>query len=358
MDKSHSKKRIKIIIVLVLAIGIIASFGVKLYLKYEVDKEKQEDIANTQEWEDCFNGIYNAVKMENIAKANGFDWDNKELISIKKDYEEVLNHIKEEEENTLLLAQYIIVNDYMGIDNDKNYNVIDKRYNKETKLLGDYAVDNSQDLDISGAVRVSALCIFYYDGTTFVNKLINDYKIVDGLENVYNNAEELCGDEAQELRSYIANVFATCNIESDIDYALVKDHYADELGNVIKIEKKRKGKITLDDYMYRYLPDKFRVIGVDDKKVKELEDLIAKYDLNQLRDNNYGFGKDITLSSLGEYEVNLRREMYREDSLFKDTQFCDKFREFCDEYTQNILIPAFNRYYNNIKDEFKTSIFD
>lgn len=358
MDKSHSKKRIKIIIVLVLAIGIIASFGVKLYHKYEADKEKQENIANTQEWEDCFNGIYNAVKMENIAKVNSFDWDNKELISIKKDYEEVLNHIKEEEENTLLLAQYIIVNDYMGIDNDKNYNVIDKRYNKETKLLGDYAVDNSQDLDISGAVRVSALCIFYYDGTTFVNKLINDYKIVDGLENVYNNAEELCGDEAQKLRSYIANVFATCNIESDIDYALVKDHYADELDDVIKIEKKRKGKITLDDYMYRYLPDKFRVIGVDDKKVKELEDLFAKYDMNQLRDNNYGFGKDITLSSLGEYEVNLRREMYREDSLFKDALFCDEFGKFCDEYTQNILIPAFNRYYNNIKDEFKTSIFD
>lgn len=357
MDKSHSKKRIKIIIVLVLAIGIIASFGVKLYLKYEVDKEKQEDIANTQEWEDCFNGIYNAVKMENIAKANGFDWDNKELISIKKDYEEVLNHIKEEED-TLLLAQYIIVNDYMGIDNDKNYNVIDKRYNKEIKLLDDYAVDNSQDLDISGAVRVSALSIFYYDGTTFVDKLINDYKIVDGLENVYNNAEELCGDEAQELRSYIANVFATCNIESDIDYGLVKDSFADELDDVIKIVKKRKGKITLDDYMYRYLPDKFRVIGVDDKKVKELEDLFAKYDLNQLRDNNYGFGKDITLSSLGEYEVNLRREMYREDSLFKDAQFCDEFREFCDEYTQNILIPAFNRYYNNIKDEFKTGIFD
>lgn len=357
MDKSHSKKRIKIIIVLVLAIGIIASFGVKLYLKYEVDKEKQEDIANTQEWEDCFNGIYNAVKMENIAKANGFDWDNKELISIKKDYEEVLNHIKEEED-TLLLAQYIIVNDYMGIDNDKNYNVIDKRYNKEIKLLDDYAVDNSQDLDISGAVRVSALSIFYYDGTTFVDKLINDYKIVDGLENVYNNAEELCGDEAQELRSYIANVFATCNIESDIDYGLVKDSFADELDDVIKIVKKRKGKITLDDYMYRYLPDKFRVIGVDDKKVKELEDLFAKYDLNQLRDNNYGFGKDITLSSLGEYEVNLRREMYREDSLFKDAQFCDEFGKFCDEYTQNILIPAFNRYYNNIKDEFKTSIFD
>lgn len=357
MNKSHSKKGIKIIIVLVLVIGIIASFGVKLYLKYEVDKEKQEDIANTQEWEDCFNGIYNAVKMENIAKANGFDWDNKELISIKKDYEEVLNHIKEEED-TLLLAQYIIVNDYMGIDNDKNYNMIDKRYNKETKLLGDYAVDNSQDLDISGAVRVSALSIFYYDGTTFVDKLINDYKIVDGLENVYNNAEELCGDEAQELRSYIANVFATCNIESDIDYGLVKDSFADELDDVIKIVKKRKGKITLDDYMYRYLPDKFRVIGVDDKKVKELEDLFAKYDLNQLRDNNYGFGKDITLSSLGEYEVNLRREMYREDSLFKDAQFCDEFGKFCDEYTQNILIPAFNRYYNNIKDEFKTSIFD
>ncbi len=357
MNKSHSKKGIKIIIVLVLAIGIIASFGVKLYLKYEVDKEKQEDIANTQEWEDCFNGIYNAVKMENIAKANGFDWDNKELISIKKDYEEVLNHIKEEED-TLLLAQYIIVNDYMGIDNDKNYNVIDKRYNKEIKLLDDYAVDNSQDLDISGAVRVSALSIFYYDGTTFVDKLINDYKIVDGLENVYNNAEELCGDEAQELRSYIANVFATCNIESDIDYGLVKDSFADELDDVIKIVKKRKGKITLDDYMYRYLPDKFRVIGVDDKKVKELEDLFAKYDLNQLRDNNYGFGKDITLSSLGEYEVNLRREMYREDSLFKDAQFCDEFGKFCDEYTQNILIPAFNRYYNNIKDEFKTSIFD
>lgn len=357
MDKSHSKKRIKIIIVLVLAIGIIASFGVKLYLKYEVDKEKQEDIANTQEWEDCFNGIYNAVKMENIAKANGFDWDNKELISIKKDYEEVLNHIKEEED-TLLLAQYIIVNDYMGIDNDKNYNVINKRYNKEIKLLDDYAVDNSQDLDISGAVRVSALSIFYYDGTTFVDKLINDYKIVDGLENVYNNAEELCGDEAQELRSYIANVFATCNIESDIDYGLVKDSFADELDDVIKIVKKRKGKITLDDYMYRYLPDKFRVIGVDDKKVKELEDLFAKYDLNQLRDNNYGFGKDITLSSLGEYEVNLRREMYREDSLFKDAQFCDEFGKFCDEYTQNILIPAFNRYYNNIKDEFKTGIFD
>lgn len=357
MNKSHSKKGIKIIIVLVLAIGIIASFGVKLYLKYEVDKEKQEDIANTQEWEDCFDGIYNAVKMENIAKANGFDWDNKELISIKKDYEEVLNHIKEEED-TLLLAQYIIVNDYMGIDNDKNYNVIDKRYNKEIKLLGDYAVDNSQDLDISGAVRVSALSIFYYDGTTFVDKLINDYKIVDGLENVYNNAEELCGDEAQELRSYIANVFATCNIESDIDYGLVKDSFADELDDVIKIVKKRKGKITLDDYMYRYLPDKFRVIGVDDKKVKELEDLFAKYDLNQLRDNNYGFGKDITLSSLGEYEVNLRREMYREDSLFKDAQFCDEFGKFCDEYTQNILIPAFNRYYNNIKDEFKTSIFD
>lgn len=357
MNKSHSKKGIKIIIVLVLAIGIIASFGVKLYLKYEVDKEKQEDIANTQEWEDCFNGIYNAVKMENIAKANGFDWDNKELISIKKDYEEVLNHIKEEED-TLLLAQYIIVNDYMGIDNDKNYNVIDKRYNKEIKLLGDYAVDNSQDLDISGAVRVSALSIFYYDGTTFVDKLINDYKIVDGLENVYNNAEELCGDEAQELRSYIANVFATCNIESDIDYDLVKDSFADELDDVIKIVKKRKGKITLDDYMYRYLPDKFRVIGVDDKKVKELEDLFAKYDLNQLRDNNYGFGKDITLSSLGEYEVNLRREMYREDSLFKDAQFCDEFGKFCDEYTQNILIPAFNRYYNNIKDEFKTGIFD
>lgn len=357
MNKSHSKKGIKIIIVLVLAIGIIASFGVKLYLKYEVDKEKQEDIANTQEWEDCFDGIYNAVKMENIAKANGFDWDNKELISIKKDYEEVLNHIKEEED-TLLLAQYIIVNDYMGIDNDKNYNVIDKRYNKEIKLLGDYAVDNSQDLDISGAVRVSALSIFYYDGTTFVDKLINDYKIVDGLENVYNNAEELCSDEAQELRSYIANVFATCNIESDIDYGLVKDSFADELDDVIKIVKKRKGKITLDDYMYRYLPDKFRVIGVDDKKVKELEDLFAKYDLNQLRDNNYGFGKDITLSSLGEYEVNLRREMYREDSLFKDAQFCDEFGKFCDEYTQNILIPAFNRYYNNIKDEFKTSIFD
>ena len=357
MNKSHSKKGIKIIIVLVLAIGIIASFGVKLYLKYEVYKEKQEDIANTQEWEDCFDGIYNVVKMENIAKANGFDWDNKELISIKKDYEEVLNHIKEEED-TLLLAQYIIVNDYMGIDNDKNYNVIDKRYNKETKLLGDYAVDNSQDLDISGAVGVSALSIFYYDGTTFVDKLINDYKIVDGLENVYINAEELCGDEAQELRSYIANVFATCNIESDIDYGLVKDSFADELDDVIKIVKKRKGKITLDDYMYRYLPDKFRVIGVDDKKVKELEDLFAKYDLNQLRDNNYGFGKDITLSSLGEYEVNLRREMYREDSLFKDAQFCDEFGKFCDKYTQNILIPAFNRYYNNIKDEFKNGIFD
>lgn len=337
MDKSHSKKGIKIIIVLVIAIGIIASFGVKFYLKYEADKEKQENIANTQEWEDCFDGIYNVVKMENIAKVNGFDWDNKELISIKKDYEEVLNHIKEEEENTLLLARYIIVNDYMGIDNDKNYNVIDKRYNKETKLLGDYAVDNSQDLDISGAVRVSALSIFYYDGTTFVDKLINDYKIVDGLENVYNNAEELCGDEAQELRSYIANVFATCNIESDIDYSLVKDCFADELDNVIKIEKKRKGKITLDNYMYRYLPDKFRIIGSDDKKVKELEDLFAKYDMNQLRDNNYGFGKDITLSSLGEYEVNLRREMYREDSLFKDAQFCDEFGKFCDENIHRIF---------------------
>lgn len=352
----------KCLVTISMIIGILLIIGVTAYI-IKIHKLKKE--FNKMDIEDSYNYIHllcNDILSEDLLKKNGIDRKNEKLYNLKSKYQEIINCTNSDISLTLL-PEIIIINDYYSIDNTKYYELLDDYYNEEYNLISDYSKEfwNEEDGIIDG-VDMSCKLLYWYIYTDFGEQLIKRYNIVKGMENVYNNSEVLLKDDPDNMQARIADVFVECDVKSNIDMSIVKSDFEEDVKKFEAYISSDNFKLDLSTYGYRSYVNKYEKIGFDTKELKNINKIIKKWSLDELKESNYGLtittksdskknvDENIQLSDIEEIIIGIRREMYLKDNIFKNEDFVNSFCKYLDGYTEDVLIPQFEEYYNSVKD--------
>lgn len=352
----------KCLVTISMIIGILLIIGVTAYI-IKIHKLKKE--FNKMDIEDSYDYIHllcNDILSEDLLKKNGINRKNEKLYNLKSKYQEIINCTNSDISLTLL-PEIIIINDYYSIDNTKYYELLDDYYNEEYNLISNYSKKfwNEEDGIIDG-VDMSCELLYWYIYTDFGEQLIKRYNIVKGMENVYNNSEVLLKDDPDNIQKRIADVFAECDVKSNIDMSIIKPDFEEDVKEFEAYISSDNFKLDLSTYGYRSYVNKYEKIGFDTNELKNINKIIKKWSLDELKESNYGLtittksdsrknvDENIQLSDIEEIIIGIRREMYLKDNIFKNEDFVNSFCKYLDEYTDDIIIPQFEEYYNSVKD--------
>lgn len=354
-------KKASIICGIIIIIGIIIG-GTWYYYKIKELNREKIDYMDAYEY---IHALSNQVLLEEMMQCNDIDRENEELICLKDKYVSVINNM-EEFTDIYILSEIIIVNDYYSIDNSKYYKMLDEHYIEDLKLFSRFQADCFyENGSLTDAVDCSTALLVLYSYTDFGKTFIKDYYIIEGLHDAYNSAGDLSNDECITIRGKIADAFAGCDINDNIDMSLIKHDFETDLEEWEKYYSSKKDKYDLSVFCARSALKKFKKVGFSDDELKEIREIVDCWSIEELKKNNFGFkdpntsdfnrvtDENLRLSTNETYIGDLRTEMYQEDNLFRDEDFVQALSDYCDRYTSEILIPKFDEFYNSVKDKIK-----